>query len=169
MSLKLSQLSIIEKRRGLTIIELILVVALITVIATATILSTFSQTRNSKLSSAANTATMINRLATLHRMEKGAWPADVDNSIAPAEIAAFLPRSLFRSDTPIGGRWDWNGPGGSLNVIGISVRYAAKGDADTELLLALDELVDDGNLATGQAKALQANSRFYFQIAVDGK
>lgn len=160
--------TMVARKSGLTLMELILVSSLIAVIATLTLLSTHSQTRNSKLSSTANTATMINRLATLYRTEKGVWPKDVDNSIAPSEIASMLPKNLFRSDTPIGGRWDWNGPGGSLNVTGISVRYPTKADADLTLLRLLDELMDDGNLTTGQVKTLTTSSKFYLQFSVEG-
>lgn len=160
--------TMVARKSGLTLMELILVSSLIAVIATLTLLSTHSQTRNSKLSSTANTATMINRLATLYRTEKGVWPKDVDNSIAPTEIASMLPKNLFRTDTPIGGRWDWNGPGGSLNVTGISVRYPTKADADLTLLRLLDELMDDGNLTTGQVKTLTTSSKFYLQFSVEG-
>lgn len=159
------------KRRGsgFTLLELIVVVALISAIATAIVLTVHGQMNHSRIASVANTARMINEAASVYRMENGAWPKDVDNSIMPTELSATLPTNLFRRDVAIGGRWDWNGPGGSLNVIGVSIRYAAKSDANMTLLRELDALVDDGNLNTGKAFVVDNKSRFYFQVSVDGK
>lgn len=159
------------KRRasGFTLLELIVVVALISAIATALVLTVFGQMDHSRVAAVANTARMINEAASVYRMENGAWPKDVDNSIMPKELSAVLPANLFRRDVAIGGRWDWNGPGGSLDVIGVSIRYNTKSEANLTLLRELDALLDDGALDTGKAKIIDTKTRFFFQISVDGK
>jgi type II secretory pathway pseudopilin PulG len=159
----------INDSRGFSIMELVVVVTLITTLATAVLLMVQGQTDKSKLSSAANTARMINEAASVYRMENGVWPKDVDNSVVPPEIAASLPTNLFRQDVAIGGRWDWNGVGGSLGTVGVSIRYATKSEANLKLLQALDELVDDGDLNRGLTYSVEKNSKYYFQFSIDGK
>jgi prepilin-type N-terminal cleavage/methylation domain-containing protein len=169
MSLPKAQiLTRINDNRGFSIMELVVVVTLITALATAVLLMVQGQTDRSKLSSVANTARMINEAASVYRMESGVWPKDVDNSIVPPEIAASLPANLFRRDIAIGGRWDWNGPGGSLGEVGVSIRFATKSEANLKLLQSLDELVDDGDLNRGLAFVIEGKPRFYFQFSIDG-
>lgn len=159
----------INDSRGFSIMELIVVVTLITTLATAVLLMVQGQTNKSKLSSVANTARMINEAASVYRMENGVWPKDVDNSIVPPEIAASLPANLFRRDSAVGGRWDWNGPGSSLGQVGVSIRYATKSEADLKLLQSLDELMDDGDLKRGLTFVVESKPRFYFQFSIDRK
>ena len=156
-----------KPRQGYTLVEVAVVAVVISVLATAVYFAVQGETDRSKLASVAQTARIINEAAAGYRMEYGVWPRDRDNSIVPPEIESFLPPNLFARDVLIGGRWDWNGPGGGISVTGVSIRYANKTDVNLKTLEMLDKLIDDGDLSRGRVYLFYHANRPHFLFSVE--
>jgi len=100
----------------------------------------------------------------------GTWPSDANSSILPTEMKPYLSNNIFANDTPLKGRWDWNGPTNTVsNLIGISLRFNPPSTADQQLLTKLDKLIDDGNLATGSCKGVKYSGSLFYVISVATK
>ena len=85
-------------------------------------------------------------------------------------MISHLKSNVFPNDTPLGGRWDWNGPDTSVgNLTGISLKFNPTSSADSTILLEIDRLIDDGNLSSGNCqRIIKSGSLFYvFSVAVN--
>lgn len=168
MNLLQSQISLSShSRRGYSLVEVAVVAVLISTLATAVFFMVQGETVRSRVASVAKTARIINEAAAVYRLEHGVWPRDRDNSVVPPEIANSLPPNLFTRDVAIGGRWDWNGPGGAMSITGVSIRYATVADANLGTLQLLDKLIDDGNLSGGRAYTVYHGPRLHYLFSVE--
>ncbi len=89
-----------------------------------------------------------------YAQEKGGFPAEVDAGVFPAEMGDRVNRTAWLRTTPIGGQynWDFNQMHQGTRyraVIAISSTAAAPLNEDLDLWEAIDRVIDDGNLATG--------------------
>ena len=76
------------------------------------------------------------------------YPSDVVSRVTPPELADLLPPNIFRKPVPITGVYDYNyGTNGGITLCAITI-YDPTPDLDQ--WQALDELIDDGDLSTGQ-------------------
>lgn len=156
-----------KSRQGYSLVEVAVVAVVISVLTTAVFFMVQGETDRSRVASVAKTARIINEAASVYRLEHGVWPRDRDNSIVPPEIANSLPPNLFTRDVAIGGRWDWNGPGGSMSITGVSIRYATVADANIRMLQLLDGLIDDGSLSSGRAYTVNHGPRLHYLFSVE--
>jgi hypothetical protein len=147
-------------------LELMMYVAILSIIMFA-FLRAMDQAKKAKLVSIARTVRQINESATIVYATTGDWPADVWNSIMPPEMAPYLSNNIFQNDTPIGGRWDWNGADSAVSdSIGIAIRFNPSGSADLGLLTELDTILDDGNLSTGLCRGTVYTGKYFYVIEV---
>ena len=156
-------------RRGFSLVELVVCVAIVAILAISA-LRVLGQTEKAKVVSVAKTARLINDVASTIFAKTGAWPADVNNSVLPSSMNPYLAtntKRLFARDTPLKGRWDWNGPTSKIgNFIGISLRFNPPSIADQQLLTKLDILIDDGYLETGSCQKITHNGSLFYVISV---
>lgn len=134
-----------HNKKGLTIIELVVVATIIGLMASVAI-PAFTQSRQSSIA-----ATISNDLRhfaeqfNYYNMENSIWPNDGLPSTIPTGMEEYLTNSVWPSETPLGGHWDFDN-----NVFGftagISIDSTTMGD---DALTAVDQLMDDGNLSTG--------------------
>ncbi|MCY2985445.1 MAG: prepilin-type N-terminal cleavage/methylation domain-containing protein [Planctomycetota bacterium] len=159
-------------RRGFSLVELVVYVAVVAILAISFI-RVLDHTEKAKVASVAKTARLINDVASTIFATTGAWPADVNNSILPTSMNPFLStntQSIFANDTPLKGRWDWNGPTNAVsNLIGISLRFNPPSTADQQLLTKLDILIDDGDLDTGSCRKITNSGSLFYVISVATK
>ncbi|MEM8733790.1 MAG: hypothetical protein AAGG44_06200 [Planctomycetota bacterium] len=66
--------------------------------------------------------------------------------------------------TPLGGTYDWNGPGTSIGHLGISIRFPNRNDVPLSELQQIDAEIDDGDLSDGSLRLLK---KIYFQLCVE--
>lgn len=154
-------------RAAVTLLELTVSLLIISLLVLAA-LSSQKRIDKAQLASVASTARTINQLATFVQSSTGQWPEDVNNSVIPPEIKPFLSNNIFQHETPMGGRWDWNGPGNSVNnSIGIALRFNPSSNAKFQLLTELDQMIDDGDLTTGNCRGATKNGSYFyiFEIA----
>jgi hypothetical protein len=80
-------------------------------------------------------------------------------------MVGALPSSFTRK-TPIGGYYDWDqtvSPNGFLtkSAITLITQGTDRVSSDTALLTAIDKLLDDGNLKTGNVRRGSTNALVY--------
>ena len=159
-------------RRGFSLVELVVCIAIVAILAISS-LRVLGQTEKAKVASVAKTARLINDVASTIFATTGAWPADANNSILPPSMNPYLStntRSIFAKDTPLKGRWDWNGPKNDVSkLIGISLRFNPPSTADQKLLTKLDLLIDDGDLDKGRCQKVLYNGSLFYVISVATK
>ncbi len=147
-------------KQGFTLVEIMIVAAIIGLLSAFAIPS-FQRVRwNSRVSAVAHDIRLAVDAFELYAIQEGNYPADVNRGIVPAGMKPFLPRSLrWTEPTAVGGAWDWD-----RNVFGFSAGVSIVGNAlSDEIMRALDKLIDDGNLATGNFKKT-ANDRYTYII-----
>jgi type II secretory pathway pseudopilin PulG len=89
-----------------------------------------------------------------YAQEKGSFPPEVEAGVVPPEMIDRLNNSAWLRITPIGGHYNWD-----FNQMHQGVRYraviaindteGAPVPEDVDLWLAIDKVIDDGNLNTG--------------------
>lgn len=156
-------------RRGFSLVELVVYIAIVAILAIS-VLRVLGQTEKAKVASVAKTARLINDVASTIFAKTGAWPADVVHGVLPTSMKPYLStntKGLFARDTPLKGRWDWNGPTNTVsNLIGISLRFNPSSTADQQLLTNLDILIDDGDLETGSCQKILYSGSLFYVISV---
>lgn len=148
-----------RRRRGFSLVEMLIVIMVIGVL-TAMALSYISHVKNE--ARVAGTAMNLKRFETAFKSflaYSGSYPPDTHNTLPPGGVDKFLPRESFEQETPMGGRYNWEGPD-FYSYAGISLTDAT---AETSLLRDVDDLVDDGNLSTGKFR-LTPNGRYTYII-----
>lgn len=86
--------------------------------------------------------------------ETGGWPAEAAEGVFPPEMANRINSTAWLRPTPFGGQYNWDNnqmhAGTRFRAaIAISSTTAAPISQDLDLLEAIDRIIDDGNLATG--------------------
>lgn len=162
--------SVVQRiRKGFTLVELVVYIAIVAIMAIS-LLRALNQSEKAKLVSVAKTARLLNDIACTVYETTGSWPADVFNSNIPPEMQPYLSNNVFDEDTPLNGRWDWNGPTTNVgNLIGISLRFSPAASANNQLLLKLDNLIDDGDLHTGSCQKILYSGNLWYVISVATK
>ncbi len=151
--------------RGSSLLELVVYIAILGIIAVS-VIRVRNHVDKANMASVVRTARIINDIATRIYATTGTWPQDQNNSICPPEMIAHLKYDLFPNDSPLGGRWDWNGPEGVGNLTGISLRFKPISSADSTVLLQIDRMIDDGNLSSGSCQTFQNGTTLYYIFSV---
>lgn len=150
-------------RRGMTMVEMMLVVVIIGMLA-AFILPAFNQAVLSRKN--AQCATKLRTAVAafeLYRSETGGYPAD---QIVPSETTVAAMQAYYfpyfnidwwGAATELGGRWDWDV--GYNFKVSVSIYQPS---ASQEQLTDFDKLVDDGNLSTGFFR--KVNTQYHYII-----
>ena len=138
--------------RGLTLIELMLVVSIIGLLAVLAIPAFMKARMRAKTSGFVNDLRSLYGAFQQYALENGDFPPDVPPGVMPVGMAEYLPRRLdWTAETRIGGHWDWDRAelrGTALHrcYAGVSVWNPGRTTKQMELI---DEKIDDGNLVTG--------------------
>lgn len=86
--------------------------------------------------------------------ETGVWPTESVAGVMPPEMVGRINPSAWLRTTPLGGQYNWDNnqmhAGTRFKAaIAISNTAAAPFVQDLDLLEAIDRIIDDGNLSTG--------------------
>ena len=86
-------------------------------------------------------------------MELRQWPDDANPGILPVEMKGYILEAKFEEQPPVGGVWDWDN-----GVLGIKAGLSLHDvKADEDQMQKIDAQIDDGNLNSGQFRAMQSN------------
>ncbi|MEM7812770.1 MAG: prepilin-type N-terminal cleavage/methylation domain-containing protein [Planctomycetota bacterium] len=143
------------RRRGFTLIELIVVVATLGILAAVATARFRNVGEDAAVVALLADIDAVFDAAELFHAIHGRWPDNADTGEFPSDFDGLLPSNFFERTTPIGGTYDWNGPGTSAPNYGVYVLLG-----DTSMHSDVDELADDGNFNTGWIERLGSRLNF---------
>ena len=139
--------------RGFTLVEIMVVVVIISVLAAVAVPSVIRVKRKAVATTVANDLRVFAAAFDTYAHEKGGWPAEAAAGVLPPEMVDRLEKTAWERVTPIGGHYNWDYKqthGGVITaVIEISDTASAPVIQDVDLWVAVDRVMDDGNLNTG--------------------
>lgn len=131
-----------------TLVELIAVIIVLAILGAIAVPRYFDYRDRAAVSSTVGMWKSLNQAARAYKMDNGTFPPDTSWTL-PTQLRPYFEAAsgveLFNKPSPIGGRWDWNGTPHSVNGYCIG-----SFGASTPAMLSIDQLIDDGNLTTGQ-------------------
>jgi type II secretory pathway pseudopilin PulG len=147
-------------------VEIMVVVVIIGLLAAAALPAYRKITLRSKATGAVNDLRTFSTVFIAYSIQNGGYPDDGDPQVVPPQVAGQLP-SNFTLRTPIGGVYKWNFnlvAAGSADGVDAKAAIIIQANTDNplvddlELLESVDQLIDDGNLATGNMQLGSTNS-----------
>ncbi|MEO1583245.1 MAG: prepilin-type N-terminal cleavage/methylation domain-containing protein [Planctomycetota bacterium] len=153
-------------RRAFTLVEILIVVVILGILAAVVVPSFANAVEPSRHSAFATSMRAFAQAMQFYRAENGAWPEDGTSGEAPAGTEDLLDIDAFESITPIGGVWDTESDPAGLGY-GVGVVFNGEGESrDSEYMLLIDELIDDGDLTSGGFMEFPGD-RFYMVLVGD--
>ena len=148
-------------RSGMTMVELMMVVAIIgllSVILVPISKKAFEYKENSEVAHKLRTAIQA---FELYRAEEGGYPPDKNPGITPVgmdEFFGYFDIDWWAETTEVGGKFDWdNGYNFSYSI---SISAPTKSRSQLE---DLDKMIDDGNLSTGNFRAIESQYHYILE------
>lgn len=152
---------------GFSLVEIVVVLAITAVLVAIAAVRAMGNSAEARANSLMVQVRRLNEAARVARQLHHRWPADVHNSVVPADMAKLLQPNGLRAPTPVGGNWDWNGPGGPTPHIGFLVRFATMADERTEILQIVENKFDDGSGDTGRIRRIISSGRPFWCFRVE--
>jgi type II secretory pathway pseudopilin PulG len=148
-----------------SLVELCVVVFIIGLLAALALPTMKGVALKARVAAVANDLRTFTTALQTYNLQNGKWPADTTPRTMPPVMVGALPSSFTRK-TPIGGYYDWDqnvSPNGFLtkSAITLITQGTDRVSSDTALLTAIDKLLDDGNLKTGNVRRGSTNALVY--------
>jgi len=133
------------KRRGFTLVEIMIVVAIIGLLAMIAVPAFMRARKEVQATRFMNDLRVAVSAFTLYVLENNGYPPDQVPGVIPPGMGDYLRGMKWSEPTSIGGQWDWDYEQFGYHA-GVSVYQPARSDAE---MREIDARIDDGNLATG--------------------
>lgn len=137
--------------RGLSMLELLLVIAIIGVIGGIAVLRFGAMAERARMSATWATMQEVERAATQYYEVNRAWPVEAASGVCPPGLDKMISSELFEREPPLGVQWDWNGAGAGYGGFEVSISVRAR--SPSVVWSRFDAAFDDGNLRTGRVVA----------------
>jgi prepilin-type N-terminal cleavage/methylation domain-containing protein len=152
-----------------TLVEIMVTITIISLLAAIMVPSVQRVKRRTVATAVANDLRTFAAAFDTYAHETGGWPAEVAAGVFPPEMASRINSTAWQRPTPIGGQYNWDNNQTHYGtkyraVIQISDTAAVPLLQDVELWEAVDRVIDDGNLATGNFR-LGANDEPIFIVS----
>lgn len=144
----------VRRRGGFTLVEIMVTITIISILCAILVPTMMKIKRRSMATAIGNDLRVFAGAFEAYSHEAGRWPAEVDAGVFPPEMASRINDGTWMRRTPIGGQYNWDADqmhqGSRYKaVIAISSTSAAPLTQDADLWEAIDRVIDDGNLTTG--------------------
>ncbi len=149
--------------RGMTLIEILIVVVLLGILAAIVIPSFAASTEETERATFASSLKTLARACEIYKYKNGDYPADGSSGTIPTGLDDYISRGSFEGGTPIGGVWDTEFNDSSVGAA-VGVHFHHDTPKDDAYMTEVDRLLDDGNLGTGAFRKL-GGDRFYYILA----
>ncbi|MEM9915733.1 MAG: type II secretion system protein [Planctomycetota bacterium] len=161
MSSRTGIFNIARRRRGFTLVEILIVVVILGVLAAIVIPQFADATSQSSQSVFVTNLRHYTEAAQLYMFDTGDFPPDSSSGQLPSGFEEYINPDQWTAGTPIGGVWDieYEDSGGVTSALG--VHFDGTGQTRDDMYMReIDALVDDGDLATGRFRKLE-DGRYY--------
>ncbi len=154
----------VSKNDGFSLVELMVVIGIIGVLATIAIPAFATYRDKATLRRVASDLVTFGEAFELYMIDRGCYPPDSHDEapnhlINGYEMEKSLSVQAWLQTPPWGGFYNWEGPNG-YPYAGISLFGTT---ADDTVMTSLDQMMDDGDLNTGDFKKT-ANGRYTFIV-----
>lgn len=148
--------------RAFTLVEMIVVVLIIGILGSVAAPKLIGTTQVASVNAFATQLTAYADAFDLYKAQNGAYPSNQSTGLLPSGMETFISPTEFARETPLGGYWDYTASGAGLNA-GVGVEYLnGVGFPGTAVLLEVDTMLDDGNLATGSLVLINATHKWFY-------
>lgn len=145
------------------------VVTIISMLVAAAVPAAIRVKRRSLATAVANDLRVFAAAFDTYAHEKGTFPAEAEAGILPPEMETRIKSDVWQRTTPIGGKYNWENaqmhagarPRAAIAITTVGLVALVQ---DLDRFEAVDRVIDDGNLATGNFR-LGANDEPVFIIA----
>ena len=153
---------------GFTLAEIMTVIAIIGILSAIAIPNYLKYRQKSQLAEISSNLSNFEKGFIAYGLEEGGFPDDCHIDDGPyglpnTAIEKYVRPDVWAKPTPLGGRYNWEGPDNYWDAhgyVGISI-YGSS--ASQETFRVLDSLLDDGDLSTGKFQ-LTTNGRYTYMI-----
>ena len=138
-------------------VEIMIVVAIIGVLATIATPTAIRARENSQAVRVTNDLRVFHNAFEIHAIEHLSFPAEEAPGVLPATMAGYVDPDSWAAGTPGGGVYQWR----FLPVISNYV-ISVRGGLNVAAMLIIDEHLDDGDLASGDFRRVDAEC--YYRV-----
>jgi prepilin-type N-terminal cleavage/methylation domain-containing protein len=143
-----------RRAAAFSIIELMVTITIISLLAAVALPTIASVKRRSSATAIANDFRTFAAAFDAYVHETGKWPDETDAGVLPPEMVNRINPKGWLRITPLGGQYNWdNGQthAGTKYTAAIAISSTSLSPVvlDLDLMEAIDRIIDDGNLSTG--------------------
>jgi prepilin-type N-terminal cleavage/methylation domain-containing protein len=154
-----------RRTRAFTLVEIMVVVVIIGLLAAMGLPTYRHITLRSKATAVVTDLRAYSAVLVNYNLSKGAWPTASQPGVVPPEVADAM-QSGYTRPSPIGGYYEFDADNSAngfhvTSAITIATANGSNLTDDLELLELIDQLIDDGNLATGNVRLGSTNNLVY--------
>lgn len=146
------------RRRGFTLVEILIVVVILGVLAAIVIPSFASATQDTQKAAFAQDLRTFENGLHLYHTDFGTFPPDGGSGSVPSGLEPYVNVPKWQGGTPIGGVWD--NETDDLLTAGMGVHFNGTGvSRGTAYMTDIDTMIDDGDPSTGSFQVF--GDRYY--------
>jgi len=152
---------------GFSLVELVivlLIIGILAVVASGRVLNIRNEAQINALLTEGN---RLNRLALIAQQLNGKLPNNTNERIVPSELQPPLFANSFQATNGLGAYWDWNGPGTSLPVMGMSCLWDSTSVEPRRIYTQMEAKYDDKSETTGKIRRHVLSGRPFWCFSVE--